>query len=454
MSVLALAVLLAAVDPRVETVLKAVGEPGCPRLFPMLSDSFRKAVPAAQWPSWCAFVGVLEDLESRPDKDGWLRFRGRSKGKRILFDVAFDGAGKVSGLMAVPDDTLPEAERKVTLPQKLEQVRQEFGLPSLSALVLRDGRVTEIAAVGVRKLGDPTPVTADDRWHLGSDTKAMTATLAAMLVDEKRLRWDSTVGEVLGDWKDIHPDFRPVTLEMLLAHRGGVPAKSTPAEWSRMWDARDQHRQRRETVHNMLRAAPEKVGAFLYSNFGYLVADAMMEKVSGLPWETAIRQRLFQPLKMESCGFGGPASPGKIDQPWAHQTRGEKLVPMPPGPQSDNPPSLGPAGTVHCGLRDWARFAQLHLDGGRGGSPLVTPASMRRLHTPPPGGDYALGWATGSYKSHGQSLAHDGSNTLYFARAWLLPAKNAAFLIVTNAAGERATNAIGQVLSYLRGRDL
>src|SRR5678816_361762 len=95
---------------------------------------------------------------------------------------------------------------------------------------------------------------------------------------------------------------------------------------------------------------------------------------------------------MSSCGFGGPASPGKIDQPWAHRRVGGSLEPVAPGPQSDNPPSLGPAGTVHCGLRDWAKFAQMHVDGARGKATLVSAATMTRLHTAWPGGDYAFGW--------------------------------------------------------------
>jgi D-alanyl-D-alanine carboxypeptidase len=450
MTVMALALLLVAVDPRVDGVVKAIGEPGCPRLFPMLAESFQRSVPAREWPPWCAFVGTLGPLESRGTKDGWLRFRGGPPDRRILLDVAFDGAGKVSGLMAVRDvAAISEGETRRSLAEELAKVREQFHLPGLSTLVLRDGRVAEVSAVGVRKLGDATAITPDDRWHLGSDTKAMTATLAAILVEEKRIGWDSTVGQVLGP--DVRPELRKVTLEMLLAHRGGIPEKVSPAEWDRMWQAKDHHRQRQETVRALLRAAPEKVGAFLYSNFSYLVADAMLEKVTGQPWELSIRKRLFQPLKMDSCSFGPPASTGKVDHPWAHRRQGNQLTPVPPGPQSDNPPSLGPAGTVHCTLRDWSRFIQMHLDGARATPTLVSPPTMTKLHTPPPGGNYALGWITAPHDS-GTTLSHDGSNTLFFARVWMLPAKNVAFLVVTNAAGEPAVAAADRVTAYLRAR--
>jgi D-alanyl-D-alanine carboxypeptidase len=258
---------------------------------------------------------------------------------------------------------------------------------------------------------------------------------------------------VFPEWKDIHPGFAAVTLEMLLAHRGGTPAALSRAEWSRMWDARDQVKERTRAAHELLRQAPGKVGEFLYSNFGYVVAGVMIEKVTGQPWEVVIRKRLFEPLKMSSCGFGAPATRGQMDEPWGHHREGGRLVPEPPGPKADNPPSLGPAGTVHCGLRDWAKFAQMHLDGGRGKATLVSVATMAKLHTAWPGGDYALGWGIRG-KGDETVLAHDGSNTMFLARIWLMPAKNAGVLAVTNVAGDDAGNTLFRTIAYLRARFL
>ena len=454
MDLLALTLLLvAAIDPRVEAVLSAMSEPGCPRLAPMLNEAMAQALPAEKRPGFCQFVGRLEHVDALEPRDGWLRIGGSSRGRRLRVDVAFDERGKVAGLRAVMDDAIPDGEAKVPLEEELEQVRARHKLPALAALVLRDGEVIAQAAAGVRKLGAEPRATVDDRWHLGSDTKAMTATLAAMLVDEQRLRWTSTVADVFSDWKDLHPELRKVTLEMLLAHRAGLPAALPPSEWSRMWKARDQNAERTRAVHALLRQRPGKVGEYLYSNFGYLVAGAMIEKVTGQPWEAAIRKRLFEPLKMASCGFGAPASPGKIDQPWAHVGSLAGPQPVPPGPQSDNPPSLGPAGTVHCGLRDWARFAQLHLDGAHGKTALVSAASMTKLHTPWPDGDYALGWIVERRAGFGV-MTHDGSNTMFHARVFMVPEKNLAFLIATNAAGDEAVQAVDRTQFYLRARYL
>ena len=92
---------------------------------------------------------------------------------------------------------------------------------------------------------------------------------------------------------------------------------------------------------------------------------------------------LFNPLDMASCGFGAPATVDTTDAPWGHRTAASEHTPGPPGPAADNPPALGPAGTVHCTLRDWARFAQLHLRGARREpTPYLRPESFARLHTP------------------------------------------------------------------------
>src|SRR6185369_4570661 len=94
----------------------------------------------------------------------------------------------------------------------------------VAALVTSDG-IKLVGAVGVRKRGTEVPLTLNDHWHLGSDTKAMTSTLIARLVEHGSLKWDATVADVFPDLaREIHPDFQKVTLLQLLSHRAGLPA--------------------------------------------------------------------------------------------------------------------------------------------------------------------------------------------------------------------------------------
>src|SRR5205807_7129269 len=106
-------------------------------------------------------------------------------------------------------------------------------------------------------------------------------------------------------------------------------------------------------------------------------------------WEDLVRERLFKPLGMTSAGFGAPGKRGVIDQPRGHKESGE---PVEPGPAADNPVAIGPAGIVHCTIKDWAKFIALHLEADAGQPRMLKPETFKILHTPAPGQDYAMGW--------------------------------------------------------------
>jgi CubicO group peptidase (beta-lactamase class C family) len=424
------AVLLLSVsglDPRVQQVVDVLGVPDCPQLFGRLTPEFQKAVPRASWPAFCNGVGALKDLSPAKAAEPWLAFRAQGRGGRVRFEVAFTAEGLITGLKVAPDDT--PAMTTLPLEQALRQVRTQRGVPALGVLIQRGDRTTTAFVTGVRKDGDPTPATLDDAWHLGSDTKAMTATLVAMFVDEKKLKWSSTVAEVLSDWKDLAPDFRTVTLEQLLTHRSGLPPNFTN------WPSLD----RQTVVHEALKVAPGP-RAYLYSNLGYMVAGVMLEKVSGQTWEALMQQRLFGPLGMKRCGFGPPSTPGQVDAPWGHERRGAGWV----ATIADNPVALGPAGTVHCPLVDWAKFVALHLDAERGRPTLLSAASARSLHAAPgPLPSYASGWSVASAEwAQGLLLTHNGSNTTNYARVTVAPGRDGFTLVVVNAGDASAEAAV------------
>jgi CubicO group peptidase (beta-lactamase class C family) len=433
--------------PPVERALDAFSEPGCPRLFALLTPSFQRAVPVEKWPAFCDGVGKLESIAAAGQRDGWPIYRARSKRGEWEIGLALDGE-RVSGLYARP---WREPETARSLDEKLAAVGQRHRLPGAAALSVVGGRVVAQAAWGVRKLGDPTKVTAQDRWHLGSDGKAMTATLAALLVADGKIAWRSTVGELFRDWKELHPGFAAVTLEQLLGHRGGLAHETPPPIWADLWAAKDPVAGRTRAVRALLARGPGRVGEYVYANDGYLVAGVMLERAGGKPWEVLLGERLFAPLGMRSCGFGVPATAGTVDAPWAHRDAAGTLEPVAP-PRGDNPPGVGPAGTVHCALGDWARFASEHVRGERGEPTTLAldAAAWRKLHAPLAGGDYALGWAVGHAPwANGPVFAHDGSNTMFYASVAAAPARDAVLLFATNRGGDEAERAAHEVIDYL-----
>jgi CubicO group peptidase (beta-lactamase class C family) len=368
----------------------------------------------------------------------------------------------LAGLCAAGAAPLWAAEPKspADLAATLTPIREKYDLPALAAAVSLAGSLVGRGAVGTRKYGDPTPVAIDDRFHLGSCTKSMTATLVGMLVEEGKLAWDTPFAQSFPELAaTMHPSLRDATVAHLLAHRAGLPADTSPQGKTLL----DIHalpgtppEQRNAYVAMILKEAAESApGArFVYSNRGYILAGAIAERIAKQPWEELIARRLFQPLGMTTAGFGAPGKAGSILQPWGHRASGTKHQPIEPGPLSDNPPVVGPAGRVHCSIGDWAKYAAAHARGERDGG-LVKPATYKKLHTPEFGGDYAGGWLTAERAwGGGRVLTHAGSNTLNYAVAWLAPLRGFAVVVATNQGGDTAATACDDAAAALIGRFL
>lgn len=332
----------------------------------------------------------------------------------------------------------------------IEALRKKRALPALAVVVVKDGKIYDRAATGFRKRGEPVPMTTNDLFHIGSCTKSMTATLTAMFIEENKLRWNTTIAEAFPELKGkMDKQYEAVTVEQLLMHRGGCPGKPPPAAWKR---AGEQHgtavEQRYEFIQAVLSQPPEAApgGKFIYSNQGYAIVGAMLERLGRKPWEEILTKRLFQPLGMTSGGFGVPGTIGEIDQPWGHARVGGRIQPD----QSDNPPAIGPAGTVHCSLDDLARYTMIHLQRGQGAGSLLKPESFRKLHTPPNGGDYACGWISLERGwAGGKAIMHNGSNTMWYVVMWLAPERNFSVIAATNIAGQPAEQGCDEAASAM-----
>ena len=336
----------------------------------------------------------------------------------------------------------------------LKPIRQKFGVPAMAAALVTSDGIQFVGAVGVRKRGSEVPVTLDDLWHLGSDGKAMTSTLIARLVERGQLKWDATLAEVFPELApQMNSDFQKVTLLQLLSHHAGLPANLALADYLGEDAAALRLRAVREETAKKPQSAPGST--YKYSNLGYIIAGAVVERVTGQAWEQAVSNEVFAPLQMKSAGFGGTGTPGKIDQPWPHTANGE---PTPGnGPVMDNAPVMGPAGRIHCSIQDWAKFVQDQLRGDRGAPALLKPATYQKLHTPPFGGDYALGWMVLDRSwGGGQVLNHGGDNTMNCANVWIAPQRDFAILVCVNQSGETAFQAtdaaVGELIQLHAGK--
>lgn len=353
-----------------------------------------------------------------------------------------------SPLLAAPADVSAD----------LAQFTQAGKVPGLVAAAVLDGKIIAAGATGVRKSGDPAPVTINDKFHIGSCTKSMTGTLAAMLVADGKIKWSATVAEVFPDM-EIHPDFKNATLLQMTSNTGGVTG-DIPAElWKTTTANRNkpEHKQRLALVRALLADPPAYPPgtANIYSNGGFTIAGAMLEKTTGKTYQDLIRERLFKPLHMDSAGFGAAATPGEIDQPHGHVQRlGLLITSIPPGPDADNPPAITPAGRVHLSILDLAKYASFHV-GTMERAPL-DPASLRFLHTVvPPATDYGVGWKVLQRPwAGGTALMHNGSNTMNFAVMWLAPDRKFAAVAACNIDSQIGPAACDAAVGFLIGKFL
>lgn len=338
----------------------------------------------------------------------------------------------------------------------LAPILEKHDVPGIVAGIVVGDRLVAAGAAGVRARGEAERVTLEDRFHIGSCTKAMTATMCAVLVERGTLRWDMTMAEAFPDVAaKMHEQYRGVTLAQLLSNRGGVPSDlSAGGLWGRLWTHRGTPREaRRVLLEGLISRAPahEPGTKDLYSNAGFAIAGHMAECVTGKPYEELMQELLFAPLGMTGCGWGAPGAADTIDQPRGHARDGMAVKPAPFG--ADNPPAVSPAGRLHCTLEDWGRFISLHLRGDAANperaAALLKEGTFATLHTPPDSlSDYAFGWARPVRPwargerpgAMGHVLTHAGSNTMWFCVTWLAPERDFAVLVMCNQ-GERGDKA-------------
>ncbi len=364
---------------------------------------------------------------------------------------------------AAPTEADSEVKAR-SLDALLEPIRAKHNLPALAGAIVKGDQVVAIGAVGTRKAGGEERVTVDDLWHIGSCTKAMTATLCAVLVEQGKLRWDTPLGEVFPRLVSMNEAYRKVTLEQLLTNRGGVPTSlDAGGLWGQLWAFRGSPVKARELLlRSFTSREPEAEPGtkFIYSNGGFSLAGHMAETVTGTPWEELIQELVFEPLGITTAACGAPGSAEAMDQPWGHRADG---TPVPPGIGADNPAAISPAGRIHLSLRDWARFVSAHLRGDPANpnhsAALVSGETYRKMHTPAagegatgPGSDYAMGWGRPSRPwGGGHVLNHNGSNTMWFAVTWIAPKKDFAVLIACNQGGDGAAKACDEAAGALIG---
>lgn len=368
----------------------------------------------------------------------WGTYRAQSIARSfvmlLLAALAFLGLASGAFHSSYAGDPRSDGPGGASLAGQITELRKENKLVGLAAMVMVDGKVMASAADGERKIGSGVPIELGDRWHLGSITKSVTATMIARLIESSQLQWTDTIGERFPD-ASIHEDWKPVTLQQLLTHTSGAPANFSLGVWLKKSALGPEcTEERRKAVIDVLAEKPAHPPGekFAYSNVGYTIAGAMAESATGVSWEDLVKREVFEPLELKDAGFGPPKSPSKtLDQPRGHHGKyGWKAS---ANDDEDNSPIIGPAGTIHMTLGNLCNYATEHLRGELGAGKLLTAETCKRLHTPQLH-NYACGWVVKQPTDEIPDTVywHNGSNTMWYALVVFIPGKNMVVAVTAN----------------------
>lgn len=329
----------------------------------------------------------------------------------------------------------------------LTAVRDRFSLPGIAAAVVSPTDVLEESAVGYADPERGIELALHHRFDVNSVTKSFTALLVAHLVDEGLLEYDRPVAEVFpGLGQRLHPDYAGLTIDELLHHTAGLSRNGEHISASNRPSLRGSRTENRERFTRWVLEHPAgaKRGDYCYSNAGYIILGAVVEEITGQSWEAEITKRIFAPLSMESGSFGwlgGDASQyaigcGRLPGGGFQQRRGhddwylyETSFPM---------------GGIQLSIRDFATYAQHHLNGLAGRVKHLPAPTFRGLHQVE--GLYGRGWFSSEFDSFKGSV-HDGSDDGYYSKIFVSGESSLGIAVLTNIDDENAWRACN-VVSY------
>jgi CubicO group peptidase (beta-lactamase class C family) len=317
---------------------------------------------------------------------------------------------------------------------------QTWKVPGLSVAIVRNDSVIYAKGFGVLEAGGRTPVNERTLFEIGSSTKAFTATLAAMMVGEGKMRWDDRLADYLTGFKMYDPVASDaVTIRDALSHRSGI------ARGELAWLGAGIPRE--EVLRRVRFLKPESPfrSRYSYQNMMFLAAGEAVAKKAGSSWENLVQQRIFAPLGMTSSV---PTSRGLTNSNRATPHGLEHDSAFVKGAfDADN---IAPAGAILSNAVDMAQWLRFQLnDGVVNGKRLVTSAALRETHTPQvvigaggrPAGDsavhvrhfstYGFGWMVEDYR-HELVWQHGGNTPGMTAAVGMLPEKKVGVVVLAN----------------------
>lgn len=167
-----------------------------------------------------------------------------------------------------------------------------------SIAIAKDGKIIYTRSFGYGQITETMkkPLTEDTKFRISSITKTYTAVMIFQLVEEGKLK----LSDHLDKFFPGIPNADKITIAHILAHRSGIPDLTADEGW------RSQSRTHEEVIEAIAKGKPlfEPDSQHLYSNTGYVLLGYIVEKVGGIPYQEALKQRICTKAGLENTYLG------------------------------------------------------------------------------------------------------------------------------------------------------
>ena len=326
----------------------------------------------------------------------------------------------------------------------------DFNVPSMSITVVKGEEAIYSKCFGYKDLENKLPPDENTVYAIASLSKAMTATCVGILVDEGKLSWDEPVTNYLPEFR-MDDDFatKNITLRDMLSHNSGLPRHDMA--WYNKKECDTTANLVERIRYLKLNKSPRSL--YEYNNFMFMAAGYVIERVTGVPWDKFIVERLFKPLGMNSSsavakGLSGAENKALPYKPIKNSLGDTTLT------KYLNFDGMGSCGTVNSTISDMAKWASMNLLGGTyKGKTILSKKAIKEIHTPNavqramptipeiPIICYGLGWGVRAYRGH-SNLVHAGGIDGFSTYISLLPNSNVGIVVLANVVGTNAHFAV------------
>lgn len=329
-----------------------------------------------------------------------------------------------------------------------DSIRIAYKIPEVGYAVIDSKTILEISVLGKHSTELPDIATIDDRFHIGSNTKAMTAFIIAKYVENGKLKWTTKFFDIFPEWKkNSNPTYHKITLQDLLSHRARIQpfqGENDPIIPEIKGTKQEKRKLFGKFVLTLAPTDEDTIHKFNYSNADYTLAALMLEKVTKKSWEQLIEKIFNKDLKLE-VGFSWPENQKNKDT-WGHSYENGKLIPVPSNVDY-HLDFTEPAGDLNIKLKDYIKFVQLNLDGLKGNDNYLTAKTYQFIHKGIE--NYALGWYN-IYENGKELSTHSGTAGTYYSLVHIDRIQLKAYIIFTNSFNQDTQQGVRLLMRKLK----